>query len=378
VYPRKDLRVSDYGAVEQAEAQRTNAGQGGGGMISPAQMRQIAAGFLFSRHPMVVLAVPGCGPVLINRKHVEDPLLRFDHADDLLVQDEAEFVERMMLFLRQQKRGRGGKATAAVRCYCGKIQSFLALRDADCPHEESHRLFLDYAGALVWTPSWEFICKPGGENSVTRRRYAVLRTHSRLMGGTTPPSATVKGLLNTRLVPSHALDLVVEGPRDGKITARVDVIDDAGRRHGLVEAFSAEVVKKRLKPYRIMENALLKAHDDPANARGYLDAAERTLSGSESNYPVQELIQTIFQADGDQPTESIIKQRLHIAAARLWDAPVVGDELRRRLDRAMRMAPSEPRWTKLPVAVQSEIADLSMTLPELEESDLYLRPRAIA
>src|SRR5262249_30716353 len=178
-----------------------------------------------------------------------------------------------------------------------------------------------------------------------------------------------------RFITSRHLELVVEGTSPKQLTARIDILDEGDQRLPLVSRFSRKMVPRDLMPYSIMSEALQSALKDPPNARGYLSAAEARLSpGTETNYTVQELITGIFQPDAGRsaPSDRTVAERIRPLAARLWDAPVLGDELRRRMDRRMRALVVDDILNRLSLDVQNELANLCMPLAKLEAADSFL------
>ncbi|MBL8177984.1 MAG: hypothetical protein JNK48_25125 [Bryobacterales bacterium] len=338
-------------------------------------LKREAKRFLLSRDPVVVLTLPGCGPVAINEAHWKYPSLRFPGAKDLLVSDEAAFLDRVASVTG---RSTAGPSSALVshwmRCYCGRVASILALRPQECVHELHHSRFVQYQGALDSIPGWEFNLKRD-KSTRAKRVYQVIRVHSRFLAAVSAEGFKgADALLSVRFTPSEHFDLVVQGQeKAGALKASV-VVEGLGRRPTVViEPFDRAIEPDRLDPYRILSEHLSLAEARPAQAKEILQNAATLISGTQPNYPVEDIIASLYEYSGPRaPGEAEIRGRIADLRARLWDGPVVGVDVRAMLTRLAGDVEFQRDLVTWPVELQAEYASLSMPLRQLESLDIVL------
>ena len=339
--------------------------------------------FLISRHPIVLLSVPGCGPTAISPAHWRSKDLRFVGARCLLVQSEAEFMA-LVSWIATGSVPRGVVLSAQLRqaiesatCYCGKVLSILSLRKKDCVHEAHYGGFLDYGGVLVSLPGWEFNLTAAPLVKRSRRVYRVLRTHSRLLAeGASPVFPAVTGLMEVRFISSQNLYLVVDGiPEQDRLTARVELRGSSRPALAVLPEFTREISRTDLPVYRILDEHLEQAYREPDRALEILQAAAAFLAdGSEPNYPVIDIISSLMErpAETRPVSAGLLKKRIADIRARLWDAPVVAGYVRSQLDGRLASREFTTRLQSFPLDVQADLAALSMSLPKIEAGDHYL------
>jgi hypothetical protein len=320
------------------------------------------ASFQRSRHAKLLVAVPGCVAYAVNEAYLQLESLRFPGVDDLLAETEGEFAEALG---RAWRNLQPSHLQNALGCYCSKVSSILALRKADCVHEDHFRLFAGYGEELRFASGWEFnlqdrLSRPG------RRVYDVLRVHSRLVGH----RASGGGLLEVRFVPAPSLRLVAEGlPDQGPLSATVN-LRAGGRTRELVALEGLALDREGLASYRILDAALHEAGQaTSANARLILEAAEREIAqGADPVYPVTEIIAGLFE---NGPTAAELQRRLALVRARLWDAPVIASRIRRKLDLTLLAPAFGKEIARLPLETGAELANVTMSAHQLDAADIY-------
>ncbi len=338
--------------------------------IAPAALR-----FLASRHPVVLLTVPGCGPCAISPAHWTSPDLRFPEAQRILISTVEEFTELVAWIAFGDPPGpsaRLQKALTSITCYCAEVSSILALRQKDCVHEAQYRQFRDYRGALLSLPGWEFNLIPE-RSKPSRRVYRVIRTHSRLLAtGASPVLSQIEGLLEIRLVGSGHLLLIIEDSEGGTaLKARVEV----ARGAIAMPAFSEAIDRQNLPPYNVLDDYLQRALRDPVRAKEILHEAKETLAGgADGNYAVQEILASLLKPPTPRGklSPTLLKKRIRDIRSRLWDAPVIAGKIRNRLDAALANPAFMKRASRLSLEIQSDLASLTMPLAKLEAGDSYL------
>lgn len=337
------------------------------------------AGFHLSRHAKLLVSLPGCVAYGLNSAYVATKGLSFPGARELAVRTLEEYLQT----LKRAADHLPPKANSrhAFRCYCGKVSSILALRKADCVHEDHYRLFVGYGGDLRFASGWEFNLAEGLTRG-DRRVYEVLRVHSRLMGHRPAVAGqvveqAVDGMLEVRFVPAPSLRLVVEGlPEGGALSARI--VLTAGRsRRDLISLAEVTVDRESLLSYQILDEALARAGQvaDLGQARTILESAEREIAaGADPVYPVTEIITSLFedQSSGAKVTLPAIRSRVKLVRARLWDGPVIASRMRRKLDLTLLSPGFGEEIAKLPLEIGAELANVTMSASQLDAADIYL------
>jgi hypothetical protein len=348
-----------------------------------SNIRGAARRFLASRHPVVLLSVPGCGPCALSPAHSRRRDLLFPDARRILVKNEVEFMALITWIStgRQQEEfplpARLRKALGSIACYCAKVFSITALRQRDCVHESHFRRFLDYNGALLSLPGWEFNLIPGQSTKRSRRVYKVLRTHSRLLAaGPSPVLDTVNGLLEVRFVGSQYLRLIVDGlPDRGHLRAHVELRQDGLSPLKVLAPFTRQIDRSDLSIYQIVDEHLERAFSEPARAAEILQEAAASLShGDGVNYPVIEIIADVMQPAHNiaDISHRVLKQRIQSIRARLWDGPVIAGYVRSHLDSKLASPSLTRSLANLPLDIQADLAAVTMPLTKLEAGDYYL------
>ncbi len=348
-------------------------------VFDPEIIRAAAMRFLTSRHPCVLLTVPGCGPCAISPVHWRSQDLHFAGARRLLVESEEQFVALVSWIATGKDPDTMGQglqeALRQLVCYCGKVLSILALRRKECVHETDYSCFRDFKGALISLPGWEFNLIQEDSTDPVRRVYRVLRTHSRLLAeGPSPVFRKVTGLLEVRFVASEYLRLVIEGlPDEGHLTARVDW--HGLSRPALIAGFKRQIPGPALPEYQDFDKDLQNAFAKPGRAEEILRPKARALPGDDDpSYPRMEIISSLLEPPPgeDRVTPEVIRERIRDTRARLWDAPTVAGHVRKQLDAKLVASALDQQFGDLPLSVQADLATLAMTLRKLEAGDFYL------
>ena len=328
-------------------------------MKDNSDILSLSAGFRRSRHPKVLLSIPGCVAYAVNPAYGKYSALRFSGYRDLVVSKDSEFIEAAS---RAQRRLEPGKAAFRDRfhCYCGKVLSILALEAHHCIHESHSALLGAYGGELKTASGWEFNLLDDLSRSAGKRVYQLLRVHSH------PVDANV---LEVRFVPSESLRLVVTGTVEKQPVTGVVEFVHGGRKHTVLSIPQSPFRRQSLPRYDMFDQALARAASDVDAAPDILNKVESDMErefGKDGDpaYPVREIIEDLL-SDGK------LEKRIPLVRARLWDAPLIASHCRRKLDHALQTPGFRSFMETRPLAYQAEVANLMMPLSSLEAADIY-------
>jgi hypothetical protein len=317
---------------------------------------KLADALLGSRHPMLVLRVPDCILFGLNRRHMQTASLGFVDAERYVLETR-DSVLSAMESAASASSGQG-VLMHRLKCYCSQVSAILALRKHDCVYESAVQQFASFGPNLKVVPSWEFNLDKMNSQDPARRVYFVSRVYSHQVPDQRDPAVLV-----VRLVPSQTLRLVVDGlPHP---SAKLQVTLQYGAQGHRVDGFTSSPIPddKKWRPYKIVDEYLEKAANNPRQLREFLDRAAQEIrtAGNGEGYPVEDVLDTIAG-------EGILRTR-----ARLWDAPVIGAEARSTLDTliAQQRLVNESQ----PLPIRADLAGLQLSLDHHLAADIYAAVR---
>jgi hypothetical protein len=342
-------------------------------------VREASRRFFRARHPVILLTTPGCGPLATSPSYARSRYLRFQGERKIRIRTEAEFVALVTLVatgkVLPELSAELQKAIQGVVCYCAKVLAILSLRERDCVHEAQYATFRQYLGALQSLAGWEFTLIPA-ESKPSRRVYRVVRTHSRLLAeGHSDVLPGVTGVMEIRLIRSQFLRLVINGlPSKGSLTAQVEL--STARRPLILPEFTREIQPAEFAEYQMLDDYLARAFREPSRATKILQNAAAEFAGNGArSYPMIETITELLEVPRGQAAlvGSDLKVRIAQIRARLWDNPVIASHVRNHLDGML--SGFAKRLDSLPLEIQADIADVTMSLKKIENGDGYLDPQ---
>ena len=339
-----------------------------------AYLTTIANRLLAAQDPVFLMIMPGCEPVCVNQKHVD----QFPATAEFLVKSVDEFIDSVNSALASLDRRDPGvpplpqyadlqlgqhKPLLPV-CLCEKLDAVVALDERDCVFE------VMYEGQHPTGFEFNLVDQNG------LREYAISTALGRRLDDFKHDALAKhrKGLFEARLLPVGLRAIVadeVDADENPVLKVRVRIQEGGG---SYVEPKMVPY-PAGLPPYKNISDALDSALELLEKDPEAVDRAcriiwdeVRVVNGSNARaYPtLSTVFLNLFEKPGDEVQHALTDIR-----RRLWDAPLVARELRRFLRERVDSEEFLADCVKRPVVVQKELIQLGATLEFRERVERF-------
>ena len=314
---------------------------------------QAAEKFFSTTEPMVVMRMPGCQPVCVNREHDSwlakiGPLATLSHASfrDEVAESPSQFLKAVSAASRADRKA----------CYCERINAILSLRAPDCVFEGLHSEHLETERSPQ--RGFEFYLQPGSQNG--SREYDIARVHTWLL------DTKDRNLLLARLTPSQflAASVTLGFKAESRIAWSAKItLRQSPKALALFKITdgTSEVDAKTYEPYRLFDEALRQAEDNLPEAPSLLHGALDQMLGSAEDYEDYGGFGFFVDHMLIQPDMPRVLRQVR---ERLWDGPALAGEVRTALSKFL-----DSSDLHFPLNVRHDVLRLRMSIDRLEARD---------